>query len=119
MEQKTSQQQKEFEYSKGKLQKFRNEICYTLIHDPTMIRVPIDDDRTFNNPDGFAMVFDKIWKQLDARDKFATHNIDERIEKVLQNMKDHPFLQDEPEQARQIAVFRVRLLKLDTLHTSS
>ena len=66
-----------------------------------MIRVPIDDDRTFNNPDGFAMVFDRTWKQSAKTEHFADLSIDQRIEVVIESMNDHPFLQEEPEQARQ------------------
>ncbi len=84
----------------------------TYNHQP-MIRVPLDDDRTFNNPDGFAMVFDRTWKQAAKTENFPDLSIDQRIDVVIKQMEDHPFLQSEPEQARQIAVFRVRLLNLD------
>ena len=84
-----------------------------------MIRVPIDDDRTFNNPDGFGMVFDRTWKQSARTEQFADLSIDQRIEVVIESMNDHPFLQEEPEQARQIAIFRVRLLNLDQSNHSS
>jgi len=80
---------------------------------PPMIRVPLDDDRTFNNPDGFAMVFDRTWKQAAKTENFRDLSIDQRIDVVIKQMEDHPFLQSEPEQARQIAVFRVRLLNFD------
>ena len=84
-----------------------------------MIRVPVDDDRTFNNPDGFAMVFDRTWKQSATAKEFAALSIDERIDVVITQMVDHPFLQSEPEQARQVAIFRVRLLNLDQSNHSS
>ena len=84
-----------------------------------MIRVPVDDDRTFNNPDGFAMVFDRTWKQSATTKEFAALSIDERIDVVITQMLDHPFLQSEPEQARQVAIFRVRLLNLDRSNLSS
>ena len=84
-----------------------------------MIRVPIDDDRTFNNPDGFAMVFDRTWRQSAKTVEFAALSIDERIDVVIKQMEDHPFLQTEPEQARQVATFRVRLLNLDNSDQSS
>jgi hypothetical protein len=85
----------------------------------SMIRVPIDDDRTFKNPDGFAMVFDRTWKHLAKAEQFADLSIDQRIDAVTEKMEDHPFLQAEPEQARQIAIFRVRLLNLDGASDSS
>ena len=84
-----------------------------------MIRVPIDDDRTFNNPDGFAMVFDRTWRQSAKTVGFSDLSIDERIDVVIKQMEDHPFLQTEPEQARQVANFRVRLLNLDRTDQSS
>ena len=84
-----------------------------------MIRVPIDDDRTFNNPDGFAMVFDRTWRQSSKKVEFSDLSIDERIDVVIKQMEDHPFLQTEPEQARQVANFRVRLLNLDRTDQSS
>jgi hypothetical protein len=84
-----------------------------------MIRVPIDDDRTFNNPDGFAMVFDRTWKQSATTKEFEALSIDERIDVVIRQMDDHPFLLNEPEQARQVAIFRVRLLNLDRSDHSS
>ena len=84
-----------------------------------MIRVPIDDDRTFNNHDGFAMVFDRTWRQSAKTVEFSELSIDERIDVVIKQMEDHPFLQTEPEQARQVANFRVRLLNLDRTDQSS
>ena len=84
-----------------------------------MIRVPLDDDRTFNNPDGFAMVFDRTWKQAAKTENFRDLSIDQRIDVVIKQMEDHPFLQSEPEQARQIAVFRVRLLNFDEWNQST
>ena len=84
-----------------------------------MIRVPIDDDRTFNNPDGFAMVFDRTWRQSAKTVEFSDLSIDERIDVVIKQMEDHPFLQTEPEQARQVANFRVRLLNLYRTDQSS
>ena len=86
---------------------------------PLMIRVPIDDDRTFNNADGFAMVFDRTWKQSATEKAFEALSVDERIDVVIAQMNDHPFLQTEPEQARQVAIFRVRLLNLDGSDRSS
>ena len=89
------------------------------LHPTLMIRVPIDDDRTFNNPDGFAMVFDRTWKQSATTKEFEALSIDERIDVVIRQMDDHPFLLNEPEQAHQVAIFRVRLLNLDKSGHSS
>ena len=84
-----------------------------------MIRVPIDDDRTFNNPDGFAMVFDRTWKQSAQTSEFADLSCDQRINTVLENMAEHPYLIAEPQQARQIAAFRIRLLNLDNVNVQA
>ena len=65
------------------------------------------------------MVFDRTWKQSAKTVEFATLSIDERIDIVIKQMEDHPFLQTEPEQARQVATFRVRLLNLDNSDQSS
>lgn len=65
------------------------------------------------------MVFDRTWKQSAKTVGFAALSIDERIDIVIKQMEDHPFLQTEPEQARQVAIFRVRLLNLDNSDHSS
>lgn len=71
-------------------------------------------DRLFNNADSFAMAFDNAWKKLAQDSEFKTLNIEERIAKILESkIEDHPFLLDSPEQALQVAQFRVRLLGLD------
>jgi len=65
------------------------------------------------------MVFDRTWKQSAKTVEFTALSIDERIDVVIKQMEDHPFLQTEPEQARQVAIFRVRLLNLDGSDQSS
>lgn len=65
------------------------------------------------------MVFDRTWKQSAKTVEFSALSIDERINVVIKQMEDHPFLQTEPEQARQVAIFRVRLLNLDNSDQSS
>ena len=70
-------------------------------------------DRLFNNADSFAMVFDRLWKQIAASapaDSSLTQK--DKVNQVLDAMADHPFLQSSPEMARQVADFRVRLLDL-------
>jgi hypothetical protein len=65
------------------------------------------------------MVFDRTWRQSAKTVEFSDLSIDERIDVVIKQMEDHPFLQTEPEQARQVANFRVRLLNLDRTDQSS
>ena len=67
-------------------------------------------DRVFDNADSFAMVFDRTWKQLRAKDNQIGQ--DDHLEAVLSAMADHPFLISSPEMARQVAAFRIRLLEL-------
>ncbi len=61
----------------------------------------------------------ELGRQSAKTEHFADLSIDQRIEVVIESMNDHPFLQEEPEQARQIAIFRVRLLNLDQSNHSS
>ncbi|MAI96524.1 MAG: hypothetical protein CMN95_07395 [Synechococcus sp. MED650] len=67
-------------------------------------------DRVFDNADSFAMVFDRTWKRLRAKDNQIGQ--DDHLEAVLSAMADHPFLISSPEMARQVAAFRIRLLEL-------
>ena len=69
-------------------------------------------DRVFDNADSFAMVFDRIWKQLRTKSKEDLSQ-DAHLETVLTAMADHPFLISSPEIARQVAAFRIRLLELN------
>ena len=58
------------------------------------------------------MVFDPAWKECRKSAEFANQSLDEKIETVIEQLSEHPFVQSEPEQARQVAQFRVRLLDL-------
>ena len=78
----------------------------------SLIPIPVNDDRQFNNADGFAMVFDPAWKECLKRGELENKSVDEKIETVIDHLNDHPFVQSEPTQARQVAQFRVRLLEL-------
>jgi hypothetical protein len=69
-------------------------------------------NRLFNNADSFAQAFDEAWIQHEKRDPH--HGLDPaaKVELMLQQLADHPFLANEPELARQVAGFRLRLLGL-------
>ena len=73
---------------------------------------PPRSDRLFNNADSFAMSFDEAW-QLHAR-RHPNHGLscEEKVGLILEQISDHPFAVSDPEQARQVAAFRVRLLGL-------
>ena len=64
----------------------------------------------FNNPDGFAMAFSDAWDSFDVRHPGHGLTREERLEAVMVELADHPFQRDWPEQARQLAAFRMRLL---------
>ena len=61
-------------------------------------------DRTFNNADSFAMSFDEEWQKLECQDDSL------KINKVIDLLSDHPFVQSNPDTALKIANFRVKSL---------
>jgi hypothetical protein len=67
-------------------------------------------NQVFNNADSFAQAFDEAW----ARHCRQEHNLDpqQRTPAVLALVADHPFAQQQPELAEQVAAFRIRLLGL-------
>lgn len=58
------------------------------------------------------MAFDPAWKECLKEGQLEDKSTDEKIELVIELLKDHPFVQSSPNQARQVAQFRVRLLDL-------
>ena len=62
-------------------------------------------DKIYNNADSFAMSFDEEWQKIICEDLIL------KIDKVINNMSDHPFVISNPEKARNIAKFRVFSLK--------
>ena len=69
-------------------------------------------ERLFNNADSFAMVFDDTWKSYSSIQIESTTNQNEKVELVLDALKEHPFLKENPDQAKKIAEFRIKLLGL-------
>ena len=63
-------------------------------------------DKTYNNADSFAIAFDDAWQKVNCDD------IDKKIDKVIEVLSDHPFLISNPENARNIAKFRIYSLKI-------
>ena len=43
-------------------------------------------DKTYNNADSFAISFDEEWQ------KFNCNDINQKIEKILEILSDHPFV---------------------------
>tara|TARA_A100001388_G_scaffold230731_1_gene182862 strand:+ start:511 stop:714 length:204 start_codon:yes stop_codon:yes gene_type:complete len=62
-------------------------------------------DKLYDNADSFAISFDEEWKNIDCEDLFL------KIDKVFENLSDHPFFVSNPENARKIAEFRIFSLK--------
>ena len=62
-------------------------------------------DKVYNNADNFAISFDEEWKNIDCEDSRL------KIEKVLKLLSDHPFFVSNPENARNMAEFRIFSLK--------
>ena len=62
-------------------------------------------DKLYDNADSFAMSFDEEWKNIDCEDSLL------KIDKVLELLSEHPFLVSDPENARNIAQFRIFSLK--------
>ena len=69
-------------------------------------------DRLFNNADSFAQVFDEAWTAHSRRQPGHGLSSEEKIALILEQVADHPFALENPEIARQVAAFRVRLLGL-------
>ena len=61
-------------------------------------------DRTFNNADSFAISFDEEWQKLECADESL------KINKVIDLLSDHPFVQSNRETAFEIAKFRIKSL---------
>tara|TARA_Y100001978_G_scaffold139355_1_gene124605 strand:+ start:131 stop:334 length:204 start_codon:yes stop_codon:yes gene_type:complete len=62
-------------------------------------------ERTFNNADSFVMSFDEEWQKFECED----NNL--KINKVIENLSDHPFVQSNRDTALNIANFRIKSLK--------
>ena len=69
-------------------------------------------DRQFNNADSYAHAFDEAWKRYHANTADYPPTREEKLERILAQIADHPFAQDDPAMARQVAEFRIRLLGL-------
>ena len=59
----------------------------------------------YNNADSFAMSFDEEWQKVCGDD------MSQKIDKVIETLSDHPFVISNPDNARNIAKFRIYSLK--------
>ncbi len=67
-------------------------------------------NQVFNNADSFAQAFDEAWALHNRQ--HGDMDAAERSEIVLRAVSDHPFVCEQPEMAKQVAAFRIRLLGL-------
>ncbi|MFO7630810.1 MAG: hypothetical protein R6W06_15120 [Prochlorococcaceae cyanobacterium] len=73
---------------------------------------PPSSNRQFNNADSFAMAFDEAWQVHSRHHGEASMDRTSKLEQVFSLVSEHPFFQDQPAMARQVADFRLRLLGL-------
>jgi len=62
-------------------------------------------EKKFNNADSFAMYFDYEFEKMDCSD------INLKIKKTIEKLSDHPFVENNPEMAEEVANFRINILK--------
>ncbi|ABM72060.1 hypothetical protein P9515_08531 [Prochlorococcus marinus str. MIT 9515] len=62
-------------------------------------------DKTYDNADSFAKSFDDEWQKVNCKD------LTEKMDKVIGILSDHPFAISNPDNARNVAKFRIYSLK--------
>ena len=62
-------------------------------------------DKTYNNADSFAKSFDEEWQKVNCND------ITQKIDKVIEILSDHPYVISNPDNAINVAKFRIFSLK--------
>ncbi|MFM9109908.1 MAG: hypothetical protein ACKOPN_04815 [Prochlorococcaceae cyanobacterium] len=74
---------------------------------------PAAADRSFNNADSFAQAFDAAWDHHSQRHPAHGLSVADKLELILTGLQEHPFCLESPALARQVGLFRIRLLGLD------
>ena len=69
------------------------------------------NENLYNNADSFAMAFDAAWNDCDLGNE-QDKKIEEKIQMTFEKIKTHPFLIENPIQAKKVALFRIKLLGL-------
>ena len=69
------------------------------------------NENLYNNADSFAIAFDAAWNDCNLRNEIDTQ-IEQKIQIAFEKIKTHPFLIKNPIQAKNIALFRIKLLGL-------
>ncbi|MFM7549894.1 MAG: hypothetical protein ACKO8I_13710 [Cyanobacteriota bacterium] len=74
--------------------------------------IPQDGPQVFNNADSFAQAFDQAWRLHNRRQPDHGLQTEEQLQLILAQLAEHPFRQNQPDLAEQVARFRQRLLGL-------
>ena len=69
-------------------------------------------NQLFNNADSFGIVFDEAWQLHNRENPGHSLSRQEKLELILAELGHHPFAESSPELIRQVAEFRLRLLRL-------
>ncbi len=72
-----------------------------------------DNNCFYNNADSFSMAFDDTWKSCSKEIDKVSSTKDEKVNIILSKIKEHPYLKEFPDKAKEIAYFRIRLLNLN------
>ena len=67
------------------------------------------NENLYNNADSFAMAFDAAWNDFNLTNE-KEKKIEQKIQIAFEKIKTHPFLIENPIQAKNIALFRIKLL---------
>ena len=63
------------------------------------------NNKLYDNADSFAMSFDEEWQ------KVKSDEVESKIKEVIRILSDHPYMLSNPENAKNIAKFRIFSLK--------
>ena len=63
------------------------------------------NNKLYDNADSFAMSFDEEWQ------KVKSDEVESKIKEVVRILSDHPYMLSNPENAKNIAKFRIFSLK--------
>ena len=69
------------------------------------------NENLYNNADSFAIAFDAAWNNTDLG-SHKEKKVEDKIKITFEKIKTHPFLIENPIQAKNIALFRIKLLGL-------
>jgi len=69
-------------------------------------------NQLFNNADSFGIVFDEAWRRHSLENPDHVLSRSEKLELIVGQLGHHPFAESSPELIRQVAEFRLRLLRL-------